>query len=64
MVTTTKYENFDEGSARVEFVGLSTDAKPAGPVHGKALANGSAFLEMDTGDLFLYDGTGQRWLKQ
>ena len=39
--------------------GLSQDTKPVG-----VLKNADRFLEMDTGDLFLYDEAGRRWLKQ
>ena len=39
--------------------GLSGDAKPI-----DVLRNADRFLEMDTGDLYLYDEAGRRWLLQ
>ena len=36
--------------------GLSTDTKPAA-------ANGSEFLEMDTGDTYYYDADSSAWVK-
>ena len=39
-----------------EFSGLRTDNKPTG------VYQGSAFIEIDTGDIYLFDGT--QWVKQ
>lgn len=41
-----------------EFAGLSTDTKPT-----ENLATGSTFLEVDTGDVFLFDEEGPTWNK-
>ena len=42
----------------VELYGLSTDTpKPTG------FATGSLFLEVDTGDAYLYDEEGAQWIK-
>ena len=38
--------------------GLSTDVKPT-----TGVANGSAFIEMDTNKIYFYDATGQQWLE-
>ena len=40
-----------------EFVGLSTDTKPTDNV-----LNGSLFLELDTGDMYLFDGASGDWV--
>lgn len=40
------------------YVGLSTDTKPTGA------DNADAFLEMDTGDVYLFDEANIRWIKQ
>ena len=40
----------------VEYRGLSTDAKPLDA------ANGSVFLEIDTGSVFCYDAEGKTWI--
>ena len=37
--------------------GLSTDTKPLDE------PNGSKFVEMDTGKLYLYDAEGEEWLE-
>ena len=38
-----------------EYRGLSTDSKPTDAV------NGSTFLEMDTGKVFIYDKQNAQW---
>lgn len=43
------------GSA-VVVAGLSTDSKPT-----DGIANGSMFVEMDTGKIYLYDADGATW---
>lgn len=42
-----------------EYYGLSTDVKPTG-----AGLNGSAFYEMDTASLYMYDEKNNMWIKQ
>ena len=44
----------EHGAVQSTFFGLSADAKPAA-------ANGSCFLEMDTGKLCFYDAAGKQW---
>ena len=39
------------------YYGLSTDTKPTGITGG----NGSAFIEMDDGKLYLYDEDNDQW---
>ena len=41
----------------MEIRGLSADEKPA-----QYVANGSSFLEMDTGNLFFFDEESRQWL--
>lgn len=43
------------GSAVVA-AGLSTDSKPT-----DGIANGSMFVEMDTGKIYLFDADGETW---
>lgn len=40
----------------IRLIGLSTDEKPPA-------TNGSSFIEMDTGDLYFYDGENSEWIK-
>ena len=41
-----------------EYAGLSTDQKPT-----EGVATGSTFLEVNTGDVYVYDSAGQTWRK-
>lgn len=53
--------NFDTNSVGIlasgDYRGLSTDTKPVGVNVG----NGSSFIEIDTGKIFLYDAEGEEW---
>ena len=42
----------------LDFRGLSTDSKPTEDV-----PNGSTFLEMDTGKVYVYNEAGGAWLE-
>ncbi len=46
----------ENGAAKL--VGLSTDAKPTNRY------NGAKFTEIDTGDRYMFDGSGKQWYKQ
>ena len=50
------------GSWTHEYAGLSSDTKPTYAA-GKKIPNGSAFIEMDTGDIYLYDKENDQWRK-
>lgn len=39
------------------FIGLSSDTKPTDGIY-----NGSVFLEMNTGVIYMWDAEGQEWL--
>lgn len=43
----------------LEFRGLSTDEKPI----NKYIGNGSIFLEIDTGKVFIFDEENQEWVE-
>ena len=43
---------------RTDIIGLSTDDKPT------AVGNGSSFIEMDTGSVFLFDKANSEWHEQ
>ena len=43
-----------------ELRGLSTDEKPA-VFEGKIIGNGSAFIEIDTQNIFFFDAESQEW---
>lgn len=45
---------------RVELRGLSTDTKPT-EIDGKVVDNGSVFIEIDTGKMYLYDLDNEQW---
>lgn len=44
----------------VELRGLSTDEKPT-TIKGAVVDNGSVFIEIDTGKLYMYDLEHQEW---
>lgn len=52
-----------EGESRVilELRGLSTDDKPTGTCKNIYIDNGSVFIEIDTGDVYLYDMDSETW---
>lgn len=50
-------------SATLDIVGLSTDEKPIDKFENTPIINGSVFLEMDTGDIYLYDEENAKWHK-
>ena len=41
-----------------EFSGLRTDSKPTDAYQG------SVFIELDTGDIYMFDATSGTWIKQ
>ena len=43
-----------------ELRGLSTDVKPKTIKNG-SIENGSSFIEIDTGDIYLYDLDSKEW---
>lgn len=43
-----------------ELRGLSTDTKPT-KIDGKDIANGSVFIEINTGKIFFFDGDSKTW---
>lgn len=44
----------------LEMRGLSTDTKPT-VLDNENIANGTVFIEIDTGKFFMYDGENQLW---
>lgn len=54
-------KNTDEGQViYAELRGLSTDTKPS-KIGDKTIGNGSVFIEIDTGNVFLYNEETQEW---
>lgn len=47
----------DKSKDQATFFGLSTDVKPT----GAAVANGSAFIELDTSKIYFYNADGAEW---
>ena len=46
-----------------ELRGLSTDTKPT-QIEENIIENGSVFIEIDTQDVFIYDGENETWLPE
>ena len=55
-------DNFksDDERLSLEIRGLSSDEKPT-EIGTKAIDNGSVFIEMDTGSVYLYDLENEEW---
>ena len=49
---------YSPGKVLIEAACLSTDAKPT-----TGIANGSACIEMDTGDVYMFDEASSTWKK-
>lgn len=47
----------------LNFAGLSTDAKPTGTYGTTLISNGSTFIEMNTGYVYMYDESNSIWRK-
>lgn len=60
MITLVK----DDTTNELSFKGLSTDTKPTVKYDDLAIINGSTFFEMDTQQVFFYDGATDDWLEQ
>ena len=56
MITSQKNIYFEQDDRYIEARGLSTDNKPT-----TGIANGSIFIEMDTGKVYFYDKTNTTW---
>lgn len=48
----------------LSFKGLSTDTKPTVSYDSLTIKNGSTFFEMDTQEVYFYDGDSDTWLAQ
>lgn len=61
MITIYKQKDKDNNTKmEVELRGLSTDEKPT-TIKGAVVDNGSVFIEIDTGKLFMYDLENEQW---
>lgn len=58
--TTKQNLGVNDNYITTELRGLSTDEKPT-ELNDKKIANGSTFIEMDTGKLYMYDLDNQQW---
>jgi hypothetical protein len=58
MIRELVYKGFDPDQRFVEYAGLSTDTKPT-----EGLVTGSTFMEVDTGDVYLFDEVSETWKK-
>ena len=56
-----KKSEIKEGNFLVELRGLSTDEKPTTLPTGGTIENGSVFIEIDTGNVYLYNEEGTEW---
>lgn len=56
MVTVNKKIALNTGTATFELLGLSEDTKPTGTFSGYNVGENSVFLELDTGNLYYFNG--------
>ena len=56
----TLFEPNGEEKVLVELRGLSTDTKPT-ELDGQKIENGSTFIEIDTGKIYMYDLANEDW---
>ena len=61
MITIYSQKDLDnDGKMEVELRGLSTDEKPT-TIKRATIDNGSTFIEIDTGKIYMYDLEHQQW---
>lgn len=58
MIRVLEQQAVTSDKAYVEYAGLSTDSKPT-----TGIVTGSVFLEVNTGDAYLFDEVGATWTK-
>lgn len=58
MINNTGYYSTDR---TMELNGLSTDEKPTVTYKNTKIENGSTFIEMDTGKVYMYDEENATW---
>lgn len=58
--TTKQSLGVDDNYITTELRGLSTDEKPT-ELNDKKIDNGSTFIEIDTGKLYMYDLENETW---
>ena len=63
MISTIFYDYLHDNIVRFDICGLSSDPKPFPNFGKRMIANGSSFIEMDTGSLYFFDEDGQNWLE-
>ena len=51
----------NRGTTMVELRGLSTDGEKPTDIEGTPIGNGSTFIEIDTGKIYMYDQENQQW---
>ena len=63
MVSTVCYDYLCDNIVRFDLCGLSSDSKPSPNFLKRIIANGSSFIEMDTGMMYLFDFESATWVK-
>jgi hypothetical protein len=54
-------EDGDDKLTILELRGLSTDTKPTDEVNNTKIDNGSIFIEIDTGKVYMFDLENEQW---
>ena len=63
MVTASRTEG-NNAISTFSFKGKSTDTKPTNNWGSTKIQNGSSFFELDTQEMYFYDGDSDTWLAQ
>lgn len=60
MITIYRKNGAINNKQEVELRGLSTDEKPT-RINGEEISNGTTFIEIDTGNIYMYDLENEEW---
>lgn len=64
MITIIKIVTAPTGENVIEMRGLSTDTKPINKIKGYKVGNSSTYYEINTGKLYMFNGTSSVWIEQ
>lgn len=62
MISTICYDYLRDNIVRFDLCGLSSDSKPSPNYAKRIIANGSSFMEIDTGAVYFFDADSGKWI--
>lgn len=63
MISLLSHTYLHDNLSRFDLCSVSTDAKPAQKYLDRLIANGSSFIEMDTGSIYFYNAETDDWIE-